>query len=152
MEITLLAIGKCKDKAILALCDEYRKRLNPHWPTTITELANKSGNMDAEKALLEKYLAKQKSSYALLALDEKGKQHSSRGFAGEIQKLEGEGLAQIIILIGGADGLHPAIKGQARLCLSLSKLTLPHMLVRPIIMEQLYRAATILAGHPYHRD
>ena len=153
MKITLLTIGKCKDKAILALCDEYRKRLKAFWPVTIAELADKSGDMDAEKELIEKHLARQKpGSFALIALDERGEKHSSRGFATRLKKAQEAGTGTIIVLIGGADGIHADIKQKADMCLSLSDLTLPHMLVRPVIMEQLYRAATILAGHPYHRD
>lgn len=153
MKIELLAIGKCKDKAVLSLCAEYTKRLKPFWETSITELADKSGDMDAEKALTEKHLAKQKpGTYGLVALDERGGKHTSRGFATLLKKFEAQGLQTLIILIGGADGIHPDIKQKADVCLSLSDLTLPHMLVRPVILEQVYRAATILAGHPYHRD
>lgn len=153
MKVELLTIGKCKDKAILSLCAEYTKRLKPFWQTEVTELADKSGDMGAEKALIEKHLAKQKpGAYGLVALDERGEKHSSRSFATLLKKFEAQGLQTLILLIGGADGIHPDIRQKADACLSLSDLTLPHMLVRPVILEQIYRAATILAGHPYHRD
>lgn len=150
MKITLLTIGKCRDKNILTLCSEYIKRLKPHWPTHIVELSDRSGDKTAEAALIHHYLEKQKN-YTLIALDERGKEHSSKSFAQALQHLQEIHTTNLIFLIGGANGIEESIKKKGQL-FSLSKLTLPHMLVRPLILEQIYRSATILTGHPYHRE
>ena len=81
----------------------------------------------------------------IIALDERGKELGTRQFAALLRE-------PTVFVIGGADGLDPAIKRQAALLLRLSALTLPHALAQVVLCEQLYRAATLLCGHPYHRD
>lgn len=87
-----------------------------------------------------------------IALDERGKTMGSPEFAKLFMHERDAGRAQLSLLIGGPDGLSEEIRGRADLCLSFGTLTLPHQLVRVLLMEQLYRAATILTGHPYHRS
>jgi 23S rRNA (pseudouridine1915-N3)-methyltransferase len=88
----------------------------------------------------------------LIALDEKGSQLDSSAFAKRLAKYRDEGMRDIAFAIGGADGHGPALLSAASMRLALGPLTLPHGLARIVLTEQLYRAATILAGHPYHRD
>lgn len=87
---------------------------------------------------------------ALVAFDERGKSLSSEEFAGRLGAWRDAGTA-LAFAIGGADGLHTEIRDRAELVLSFGRLTLPHQLVRILVLEQIYRALTILSGHPYHR-
>ena len=87
----------------------------------------------------------------LICLDERGKAWSSERFAGWLRDQADSGVGTIIVAIGGADGLDPELVAAADVILSLGRMTWPHQIVRILIAEQLYRAMTILAGHPYHR-
>jgi 23S rRNA (pseudouridine1915-N3)-methyltransferase len=87
----------------------------------------------------------------LVALDERGIQWSSRGLAARIAACRDRGSPELAFAIGGADGLHSMVLDRAEVILSLGSLTWPHLLVRGMLLEQLYRAQQILAGHPYHR-
>jgi 23S rRNA (pseudouridine1915-N3)-methyltransferase len=156
MKVIVLAVGKCRDKAILSLCDEYCKRLKAFWPTEVAEVTAKTSSSEAEYAEIEKYLAKVKAQNAgglrIIALDERGKQFSSRNFSQKLTHFFETGCQTMVFIIGGADGHTDTLRSQADLLLGLSKFTLPHMLVRPVLLEQIYRAATIKENHPYHRD
>ena len=88
---------------------------------------------------------------AIFALDEGGKAMSSEAFAGAIGRRRDEGAAGIAFVIGGADGLDPGFLAEAHMKIAFGAMTWPHQIVRVLLAEQLYRAATILAGHPYHR-
>jgi len=88
---------------------------------------------------------------ALILLDERGKNISSQDFADRIAALRDGGRRVAAIVVGGPDGFDPAFRGEAELVLSFGALTWPHQLVRVMLAEQLYRTATILSGHPYHR-
>jgi 23S rRNA (pseudouridine1915-N3)-methyltransferase len=88
----------------------------------------------------------------VIALDERGKTQSSEAFTRQLARWRDDGRPAASFVIGGADGLDPAFTASADLCLSFSPLTWPHQLVRIMLAEQLYRATTILAGHPYHRE
>ena len=89
---------------------------------------------------------------ALILLDERGKALGSEAFAERIGRMRDDGKRQLIVAIGGPDGHDPALRSRADLVLALGELTWPHQIARILIAEQLYRAATILAGHPYHRS
>lgn len=89
---------------------------------------------------------------AVIALDERGKQLDSRGFAAALGGFADDGRRDVAILIGGADGLDDESRALADLTVSFGRLTWPHLLARVMLAEQLYRAHTILTGHPYHRD
>jgi 23S rRNA (pseudouridine1915-N3)-methyltransferase len=89
---------------------------------------------------------------ALILLDERGKSFSSEDFAGRLGLLRDGGRKALVIAIGGADGHDQSLRDQAELVMSFGLLTWPHQLVRVMLGEQLYRAATILSGHPYHRS
>ncbi len=148
MKTTILAIGQLKQSPEKELIDEYQKRLT--FPCTIREFVVKKSLppaqfKEAESDLLLKGIPDR--SY-VIALDERGKDLSSRQFAAIV----GATQDPLTVLIGGADGHSDALRKRADLLLSFGKLTWPHMLVRVLLMEQLYRAQQILAGHPYHRD
>ncbi len=88
----------------------------------------------------------------LIALDERGENLGSREFSARLGRLAASGAQTLAVLIGGPDGLDEALRREARLSLSFGRLTWPHRLARVMAAEQIYRAATIAAGHPYHRD
>jgi 23S rRNA (pseudouridine1915-N3)-methyltransferase len=88
----------------------------------------------------------------LIALDERGEMWSSRGLADRIAGWRDRGVAELAFAIGGADGLGPEVLDRADATLSLGPMTWPHLLVRSLLLEQLYRTQQILAGHPYHRE
>lgn len=92
------------------------------------------------------------ASVPFVALDERGTQWSSRALAKRIAAWRDQGGSELVFAIGGADGLHRAVLDRADVILALSSMTWPHLLVRGMLLEQLYRAQQILAGHPYHRQ
>lgn len=154
MQFNIICIGKCKDKNIIAIYDDYAKRFKPFGAKiNLVELNHGKGSIDEIKAQeRDLILAKVPSSSFLIALDERGKQYKTSKFANLIAQKTLEGFSSFTLVIGGAEGLHPDIRSQANLVLALSEMTLPHMLVRPILAEQLYRIVTFNSGHPYHRE
>ncbi len=146
MKIEIIAIGKAKDAHLLALISEYQKRLS--YEFFIHEIQDRSDQSIEEKRILEKL----KSTSYVIILDEKGKELSSRDFSQSLENIMAQGFKHIQFVIGGADGLTNNVKKRADLSLSFGRQTWPHMLVRLMLIEQIYRAQTILSGHPYHRD
>lgn len=140
MKIKIAWIGKTKQPAIESLTTEYLKRLSHYAETTGQALKD-------ETAILS--LAKAKERHKLILLDSRGKQLSSEELA---QFLDREQLNAIPLLfaIGGSDGFSDEARRQAHFSLSLGKMTLPHELARVVVLEQIYRAFTILKNHPYH--
>ena len=102
--------------------------------------------VEEASALLDKV-----GSSVLVAFDERGRSPSSEAFAERIRQWRDEGRAGIACVIGGPDGLDPKVRQRADLVVSFGALTMPHQIVRALVVEQLYRALTIMAGHPYHR-
>lgn len=138
MKIKILASGKLKKSPLLDLCDEYVKRM--HWSVAIKEI-------DGPLAL--RHLP---DPALIIALDERGETLGSEDFAKRIEKWRDAAPGnELTFLIGGADGLDDAIRKKAKFLLSFGKQTWPHMLVRVMLLEQIYRAQQIIAGHPYHR-
>lgn len=136
-----------------ALFADYQKRLKPHFPLQLIELPHGKGEgKTLKKAEADNLLRKIPEASCVIALDERGKNVSTTAFAGKLGKWKDEGVRDLVVIIGGADGLDEEVRNRADWVWSLSSLTFPHLLVRVILAEQLYRAATILAGHPYHRD
>ncbi|TDQ83989.1 23S rRNA (pseudouridine1915-N3)-methyltransferase [Dongia mobilis] len=156
MRIRIIALGRARAGPEKSLVETYAGRLT--WPCEIVELEAKKGLegaalVSAEAALIDKALQKGTGGQrAVIALDERGQVFGSREFARRLGALANQGYAEIVFVIGGADGLAPAIRDRADLLLAFGAMTWPHMLVRVLLMEQIYRAQTILAGHPYHRD
>lgn len=149
MNITLITIGKNKDKALSALTDDYIKRL----PFTLTikeinppqcsDFERKTREADLIRAILPD------KPYVVL-LDERGMMHDSIEFAKILEGWQQKTNA-LVFVIGGADGLDQSLRDSAQAVICFGRLTWPHMMVRLMLVEQLYRAHTILVGHPYHR-
>jgi 23S rRNA (pseudouridine1915-N3)-methyltransferase len=155
MKFRILTVGRMKAGPERALYEHYAARVRP--PIATSEVEEKrpltSAELKSREAeLLLAALDETKSKRAVVALDEHGKTFSSRDLAQRLQRFEDDGAAEIAFLIGGADGHGDAVLKRADLKLSLGAMTWPHMLVRGMLAEQLYRAQAILAGHPYHRD
>jgi len=148
---SIIAIGRFGKGPERTLFDAYLKRLT--WPCELIELEDRKGGSDAERNARENVLLRERAAGldALIALDETGKTLSSREFAAKLQGFADTGRRRVGLIIGGADGLDAETRALADLTLSLGRLTWPHLLVRPLLAEQLYRASAILSGHPYHR-
>ena len=153
MKIIIAAIGKLNKKSPeQVLIDGYITKTR--WPIKVEELIEKKALngrelQEAEGALL---LGQVPAGYRIVALDERGEEPSSRAFAQKIARWRDEGTPGIAFLIGGADGHADIVRQKADWLLSFGRMTLPHFLARAVLTEQIYRAKTILDGHPYHRD
>jgi 23S rRNA (pseudouridine1915-N3)-methyltransferase len=156
MKFRIIAVGRMKAGPERALIETYLKRLTS--PIEIIEVEARKGLggpalIAAEAKAIGKALGAARGQQpALVALDERGMALSSRDFAQRLKTFESQGVSALDFIIGGADGLSEELKASARMKLSLGAMTWPHLLARVMLVEQLYRAQTILAGHPYHRD
>jgi 23S rRNA (pseudouridine1915-N3)-methyltransferase len=121
-------------------------------PVEIVELESRKPGKAAEGELLLQHLDDAQGGFHVIACDEHGKAHTSRAFAGRIARLRDDGVRRLALVIGGADGLAPEVLTRADETLAFGVQTWPHALVRAMLAEQVYRAVTILAGSPYHRD
>lgn len=152
MRLWLLAVGKARPDAHRALYELYAGRLR--WPLKLIEIDAKRRlppeTVTAREADL--LLAALPKGATLCALDGAGRAVTSSGFAGLLGKWQDEGVADLAFAIGGADGHGAALLARADYKLSLGAMTWPHMLVRGMLLEQIYRAQQIIAGHPYHRE
>ncbi|MBK7857128.1 MAG: 23S rRNA (pseudouridine(1915)-N(3))-methyltransferase RlmH [Archangiaceae bacterium] len=146
MKLKVISVGKDRSGLFAPGVQEYASRLEHYARPTLIELSE-SKNLAAEGAAT---LAKVGDRDVLVALDERGKELSSVELSQWIskQQLQGRDLA---FAIGGDEGLAPAVREKAALVLSLSRMTLPHRLARLVLMEQVYRAFTLLRGEPYHK-
>lgn len=156
MRVRVIAVGTRMPAWVRSACADYLARLAPVLSVTLTEIAPgpRPGRGSAARAIAaegERLLAALRPAEHVVTLDERGKELSTRELAAwlKVRLQEGEDLA---FLIGGPDGLAPAVLERGHFKWSLSRLTLPHALVRVLLAEQLYRAHSILANHPYHRD
>ena len=155
MRIHILAIGRLRSGPESALIDDYLARFDRTGralglgPARVVEIEDrKGGGAEAEGALILQALPK---GAALVALDERGRVMSSPDFAATLSRLAETGTRDLAFAIGGADGHPEAVRGRADTLLSFGRMVWPHMLARVMLAEQLYRAASILAGSPYHR-
>ena len=156
MKIYLIAVGKKMPEWINAGYSEFSKRMPPELQINLIEITpstrNKSTSLEKNiKEEGERIQSAIPDNSKLIVLDEKGKDFSSIALSKEMESWLPMG-QDISIVIGGADGIDPVIKQQADEQWSLSSLTLPHALVRVVVAEQLYRAWSIMKGHPYHRE
>jgi 23S rRNA (pseudouridine1915-N3)-methyltransferase len=152
MRVTIAAVGRDRKSIHRDLYEHYAERLR--WPVALREVEAR-GRKTGEALRLEeaeRLLAAVPDGATIIALDETGKTLTSRAFAAWISRGLDEGIGELALVIGGADGLDASILNRASLTLSLGRLTWPHLLVRGLVAEQLYRAQQIIAGHPYHRD
>jgi 23S rRNA (pseudouridine1915-N3)-methyltransferase len=154
LRILLLAVGKAKAGPARDLFEDYANRLRP--PLELIEVEERrrlgAGEMKRREAeLLRAALARRLAKPVSVALDERGRTMDTAAFARQLGRWRDGGTAELAFLIGGADGLDPDLVKGSDLALALGPMTWPHLLVRGLIAEQLYRAQQILAGHPYHR-
>lgn len=155
MKVTLCVVGRLRAGPERDLIDDYLTRFDRTGralglgPVDVREVEDrKGGGMAAEAVLLEKALP---AGAAVIALDERGKVKTSPDFAVDLAKWRDDGRSDLAFIIGGADGIDPVLRAKCDGALSFGKMVWPHMLVRVMLSEQLYRAASILAGAPYHR-
>lgn len=156
MRIRVLAVGSRMPGWVDAACADYVKRLNAHARTSLVEIATatrgaKTRQPKAVSTEGDRLLDSVDAREFVVVLDERGRELATRELAAwlEARRKDGRDLA---FIIGGPDGLSLKVQARADWTLSLSRLTLPHALARVLLLEQLYRAHTVLANHPYHRD
>ena len=152
MELRVVAVGRGRDAPTDAMFADYVRRCT--WPIGLVEVQAKDSTpperrKSAEAVLL---LAAVPAGAALAALDERGRDLSSFELADRLARWRDGGQRAAAFLVGGADGLDDRVLAAAELRLAFGRQTWPHRLVRAMLAEQLYRATTILAGHPYHRQ
>ncbi len=155
MRLAICAVGRLRPGPERALVDDYLTRFDRTGrgiglgPCATLEVEDrKGGGSAAEGGLLRRAVPK---GARLAVLDERGKRLTSPQFADLLAGWRDQGVADAAFVIGGADGLDPALRGAADASVSFGAMVWPHMLVRVMLAEQLYRAASILAGAPYHR-
>jgi 23S rRNA (pseudouridine1915-N3)-methyltransferase len=151
MRLHVIAVGRLKGGPHEALVRYYAERIT--WPLSLRDVEEKrplsaSEIKEREGALL---LAAAPARATLVALDARGQALTSEGLAERVQRWRDGGIGDLAFLIGGAEGLADAVREKAHFLLSLGAMTWPHLLARAMLLEQLYRAQQILAGHPYHR-
>ncbi len=152
MNILVAAVGKAKPGAERELFESYAARLP--WRVDLKEIEiKKEAAVNVRRAREgEALLGAVPEGARIIALDERGKSETSEAFAKRLGRWRDDGVRGVAFLIGGADGLDESVRKRADATLSFGALTWPHMLVRALLAEQLYRAHTILTGHPYHRS
>ena len=155
MRLRIIAIGRLRNGPEKDLIEDYIARFNRTGrplglgPVEFSELEDKKGGgKAAEGALLSKAIP---SGAAVIALDEHGTLQTSPDFSQNLARIRDQAPSELIFVIGGADGLTPEVLARADAKLSFGKMVWPHMLARVMLTEQLYRAASILSGGPYHR-
>jgi len=159
MKIGIVAVGRLKAGPERELADRYAERLVQSGRAlsltgpALTEISESAARSPAERKKQEadSILAALDPETILIALDERGRILGSEAFAARIAHWRDSGRKSVTFLIGGADGLGDAVLASAQETLSFGAMTMPHQLVRILLLEQIYRAATILSGHPYHR-
>ena len=155
MKVRLAVVGRLRGGPEADLVSDYLDRFEKTGrnlglgPVSVTEIEAKKGGMVAEAGLLEKAIG---AADLLCVLDERGKVMTSPAFADQLANWRDQGRSEVAFVIGGADGIDPALRAKADFALSFGKMVWPHMLARVMLTEQLYRAATILSGGPYHRE
>ena len=156
MRLDLIAVGRLGRTVENGLCADYLSRASASGrslglgPCELVEVEPKGGSGMAREA--DAILAKLTPGTVLFACDERGRSMPSRAFAAQVEKLKDASVPRLCLVIGGADGLDQRIRDQARLLIGFGEWTWPHALARVMAAEQIYRAASILSGSPYHRD
>lgn len=144
--IKIICIGKLKEKYLLDLVEDYKKRITKYHKIEIIEL--KDSNIKEEGLLIEKNLKKE--DY-IISMDIKGKKYNSIEFKNKIESIFNSSINNITFIIGGSNGLSNEIKNTSNELISFSKLTFPHGLFRAILLEQIYRSFKIINNESYHK-
>lgn len=159
MKITLIAVGKIKEKYFTDAIAEYAKRLSRYCKLEIIEVADEKTPDGASEALEnqikekegERILSKVPDSAYVVALAIEGKQLSSEELADKMEKWNVNGVSHLVFIIGGSLGLTPKVLNRADFKLSFSRMTFPHQLMRVVLLEQIYRSFRIRNNEPYHK-
>ena len=149
MKIKVAWIGKTKEPAIETLTGEYLKRISRYAEVAGVVLQDEAAVLSLARGERQQKRSQNKERYKLVLLDSRGKQFSSEELAEFLEREQGNA-TPLLFAIGGSDGFSEEARRQAGVILSFGKMTLPHELARVILVEQLYRAFTILKNHPYH--
>lgn len=159
MKITIIAVGKIKEKFYREAAAEYEKRLSRYCKLEVIQVedektpdkAGETQENGIKKKEAERILKHIKEDAYVITLEIQGKMYDSVGFAGKLEQLAVQGISHIQFIIGGSLGLHEEICARADAAVSFSKMTFPHQLMRVILLEQIYRAYRIVNGEPYHK-
>ena len=159
MKITIIAVGKIKERFYTDAVAEYEKRLSRYCKLEIIQVEDEKTPDKAGTSLDEAVKRKEadrilkhiREDAYVVVLEIQGKMYDSVGFAEEIEKIATKGVSHIQFVIGGSLGLYEEICNKADLSVSFSKMTFPHQLMRVILLEQIYRAYRIINGEPYHK-
>lgn len=159
MKITVITVGKIKEKYLKDAIVEYSKRLGRYCRLEIVEVADEKTPDHAGEALEEQIRYKEaerilkyiKEDAYIITLEIQGKQFSSEELADKIEQLGVQGMGHLIFIIGGSIGLGKEVLRRSDLALSFSRMTFPHQLMRVILLEQIYRSFRIIQGEPYHK-
>lgn len=147
MRYRILVIGRRADDPLLAVASGYLDRLSRYVPSELVRI--RDSDVQGERDDLLRAL---KPDELVVALDERGRERTTLELADVLGRWQRDAVRAVAFVIGGADGLHADVKTRAREQWALSKLTLPHRLALVVLLEQLYRAHTVLRGEPYHRS
>jgi 23S rRNA (pseudouridine1915-N3)-methyltransferase len=156
MRVQVIAVGTRMPAWVRAACDDYLRRLKAALPVALTQIEPgvRSARGSAQAAIAtegRRVLGALTPADHVVVLDERGRELTTRELAGWLNTRQQAG-QDLAFIIGGPDGLAPEVRSRGNFTLALSRLTLPHALVRVLLVEQLYRAHSILLNHPYHRD
>ena len=159
MKITIITVGKLKEKYLKDAIAEYSKRLSKYCKLEIVEVADEKTPENASEVVedairskeAERILKYVKEDAFVITLEIAGKQLTSEEFADKIEQLGVRGISHIIFVIGGSIGLGKEVLAKSDFALSFSKMTFPHQLMRVILLEQVYRSYWIISGQPYHK-
>lgn len=155
MKLNIISVGHKMPGWVESACAEYLKRMPRELDTRIIEIKPDKRASGKNSEVVQEAEAKRILEVAgkdfLVALDERGQSVTTLQLAEKLGAWQALG-RDVSLVIGGADGLHASLKSQAQWLFSLSQLTMPHGMVRVMLVEQLYRAHTVLSGHPYHRE
>ena len=159
MKITIVTVGKIKEKYLKDAIAEYSKRLSKYCKLEIVEVADEKTPDNASAVVEEQIRAKEaerilkyvKEDAYVITVEIHGKQLTSEELADKIEKLGVQGTSHIMLIIGGSIGLGEEVLKRSDFALSFSKMTFPHQLMRVILLEQIYRSYRIISGEPYHK-
>lgn len=150
-KIDIIVVGKVKKGSWHDLIADYITRTK--WTVNLIEVESKYTEAKAQQAHEQRLiLEKLDEDSFIIVLDERGDGLRSLDFSHTIQKIQGTGVDKITFLIGGAEGFTDDVRNKANMMLSFGQQTWPHVMVRVMLLEQIYRAQQIIAGHPYHRE
>ncbi len=151
MKITILTVGKIKEKFYRDAIDEYKKRLSAYADLGIIEVQDEPDSPKAPEIEGKKLLEKLTDKAFVITLCIDGKKFDSVGLSKKMNDLMTGGISHIVFIIGGSSGLSPEVIKRADLKLSFSDMTFPHQLMRVILLEQIYRSFKIMRNEPYHK-